>query len=239
VDDVKKTFEKAAPNYDNLAFTRTERLQYIDKREKDIVLSLFNPQKSSLVLDAAAGTGRWTKLLLEKGCIVISVDLAHNMLWELKKKVGSSGILVNADIEHLPFKDGTFDGMLCVRALKYLPHPKTGLLEFSRVSKIGTLLVFETTNPKNPQVWYDALHGSGPKSLFTLRTLQKWLSENDFQVTTCKGFLWVPFMLYERVTNPTLAKLFERLEGLMDNFLPPVFVRSFYYRCVKNDGEAN
>lgn len=111
--------------------------------------------------------------------------------------------------------------------------------KLSRVSTKGALFVFETTNSKNMQIWYDAMRGLTPKSLFNLSTLQIWLPEIDFQVITCKGFLWIPYMLYWWISKPALIKFFGRIEGLMDNFVPPILVRSFYYRCVNSPKDEN
>ena len=231
--EIKNNFDRIALIYDDFAFTRTRGLKYIERREKNIVLSLFNPPEPHLILDAGAGTGRWTKLILEKGCAVISVDLSRSMLLEIKKNICDHSMLVNVDVEHLPFRDESFDGVVCIRVLKYLPNPRALLSEFSRVSRKGAVIVFETLNPRNPQVYYDSLTGHGPKILFSLRILRKWLSEDALQITAAKGFLWIPFMLYERIRKSALVKFFERVENLMDNLFPPVFVRSLYYRCVK------
>jgi len=46
---------------------------------------------------------------------------------------------IRADAEHLPFRDGSFDFILCLDVLEHLNKPRQAILEIYRVLKIGGL----------------------------------------------------------------------------------------------------
>ena len=106
------------------------------------------PVASRRWLDAGCGSGRLSRLLAAKGAIVIAVDAAEEMLKigaQLAAPFGFGERLrfqQVADVASLPFENGSFDGLLCISVLEYLPDPIGCLLEFSRVLRPeGTLLV--------------------------------------------------------------------------------------------------
>lgn len=47
---------------------------------------------------------------------------------------------VAADAQHLPFKDGAFDRVVCTEVLEHIPDDRAGIAELRRVLKSGGLL---------------------------------------------------------------------------------------------------
>ncbi|GAB5506848.1 MAG: hypothetical protein Rhirs2KO_20110 [Rhizobiaceae bacterium] len=92
------------------------------------------------VLDLAAGTGAQSveiaKRVTKSGRVVAtdlspaSVDVAKRRLGALAQDSVSAMV---ADIEALPFDDGTFDAVTCRLGLMFLPRPSVGLAEMRRV----------------------------------------------------------------------------------------------------------
>ncbi|MCS7254231.1 MAG: methyltransferase domain-containing protein [Armatimonadota bacterium] len=80
----------------------------------------------SFVLDVPCGTGRIFQLLSQKGIKFIGADISHAMLLEAmgKPKSHLEGLvgLVVSDAEWLPFKDGTFDAVMCIRFMFHVPR---------------------------------------------------------------------------------------------------------------------
>ena len=53
------------------------------------------------------------------------------------------------DAYALPFADGTFDAVVCVRVVHHLEHPGAVFAEFARVLRPGGVLVLEFANKRN------------------------------------------------------------------------------------------
>lgn len=57
-------------------------------------------------------------------------------------------VQVASDTEHLPFKGGSFDTVLCTQVLEHIPHPWVAATEITRVLKPGGILILSC-----PQYW--------------------------------------------------------------------------------------
>jgi ubiquinone/menaquinone biosynthesis C-methylase UbiE len=76
----------------------------------------FLARGKRFILDLACGIGRDTFCLESHGLSVIGVDAAFNGLWvaqQIKSERGAGAELVAADARHLPFKDGSLEGVYC------------------------------------------------------------------------------------------------------------------------------
>lgn len=64
---------------------------------------------------------------------------------------------INADGEHLPFKDKEFDYIICNQVLEHVEHPETFVYEQSRIAKRGYIetpsLIGEQLFPKKSHKW--------------------------------------------------------------------------------------
>jgi SAM-dependent methyltransferase len=115
-----------------------------------VACELLGPRPDDLVLDFAAGTCWATELLCRVGVRTISVDLSLEMLVRGRERLDTDSRLVfRSDAgfvagrgQCLPFRDGVFDGVLCLNALHHLPSYSTGLAEIYRVLKPGGRAVF-------------------------------------------------------------------------------------------------
>lgn len=86
------------------------------------------------VLDIAAGTGSITRLLVERGHAVVSVDQSREMATEATRR-GATVVLATA--EHLPFADEAFDGLTFGYLLRYVDDVAGCLRELARVVRPG------------------------------------------------------------------------------------------------------
>lgn len=74
------------------------------------------------VLDAPCGTGRLRGVLERRGMRYVGVDVSASMLREARR--GDASGLCLALVDRLPFKDDSFDVVLCCRLLHHLHDPE-------------------------------------------------------------------------------------------------------------------
>jgi SAM-dependent methyltransferase len=107
---------------------------------------------SDLVLDAGCRDGRHVVELVRRfGCRVVGVDLiAANLAWgqETLRRAGDHvrgrSVLVQGDVQRLPFGDGAFSFVWNRDVMIHLPDLEAGLRECRRVLRPGgRMLVFQ------------------------------------------------------------------------------------------------
>jgi ubiquinone/menaquinone biosynthesis C-methylase UbiE len=101
-------------------------------------------EKKSKILDVGTGTGFLALILSELGHEVTGVDLSPRMLEIARKKALESGQRIDfklGDAETLPFKNNSFDAVICRHLLWTLPNPTVAVSEWRRVVKKGGKVV--------------------------------------------------------------------------------------------------
>jgi ubiquinone/menaquinone biosynthesis C-methylase UbiE len=103
-------------------------------------------QKDNLVLDAGCGFGRHSMEFLSRGADVVSMDLDIESLRktrfsmaELKKNgnLSPSFIANVGDALQLPFRDDTFDRIICSEVMEHVNDDNRACEELARVLKKG------------------------------------------------------------------------------------------------------
>jgi ubiquinone/menaquinone biosynthesis C-methylase UbiE len=100
---------------DNLAKDRRIQAAPPSKCAESAALE-FLAREKRFILDLACGIGRDTFCLESRGLSVIGADTAFNGLrvaQQTKSERGADSELVAADARHLPFKDGSLEGVYC------------------------------------------------------------------------------------------------------------------------------
>lgn len=78
---------------------------------------IFKEHKVKKVLDLGCGMGRHSIYLVEAGFCVTACDISDKAVETTKKKASKLGYkidIVTCDMRELPFKDETFDAVLCI-----------------------------------------------------------------------------------------------------------------------------
>ena len=98
---------------------------------------------ASRALDAGCGTGFQAAILAEMGHTVHGVDLSRELLRAARRRLGAAS-LAQADVQALPYRDGSFDvAACCGSTLSYVDDAPRALAELSRVLCPGGRLVVE------------------------------------------------------------------------------------------------
>jgi ubiquinone/menaquinone biosynthesis C-methylase UbiE len=104
---------------------------------------------ASRVLDLGCGTGEMAAALMCRGYEVWGLDIAEPMIHYARQRCGSDRFWVG-DIEHLPFRDSTFDAVVCLGVIEYLDMDERTLHEMWRVLKPGGRAVVSTPSAISP-----------------------------------------------------------------------------------------
>jgi ubiquinone/menaquinone biosynthesis C-methylase UbiE len=134
--------DKEAPIFD-IAFTN----EYEEIVEWQSVYSTFELNRNDLILDAGCGTGRLSERLNHLGCRVVGIDFSIESLKIHKRRTDSK--LVAGNLLCLPFKDKTFDKILCSQVLEHIleyDDAITLLRELKRVLKNNGEVIITTFN---------------------------------------------------------------------------------------------
>jgi ubiquinone/menaquinone biosynthesis C-methylase UbiE len=113
-------------------------------------LDEFSQGKKLSVLDVGCGVGSILELVLERGHAAYGLDITVDMVkraCEVSEKYCSDGsLLLAGDVHDLPFSDKSFDVVLCIGVLQFLPGDRAVLQEINRVVKTGGIAIVSVPN---------------------------------------------------------------------------------------------
>lgn len=115
---------------------RMARLRDLDGYSSEVLTHFLKPQ--GMVLEVGCGEGRNLIFIANKGLKVVGIDINDEYL----KKAKSSVTVAQADARKLPFKDSSFDCVLCSEVLEHLEDPESCVNECRRILKEGGIAVF-------------------------------------------------------------------------------------------------
>jgi ubiquinone/menaquinone biosynthesis C-methylase UbiE len=118
--------------------TLTEQL------EQRAIFSLVGDPSGLRVLDVGCGDGVYAVELSQKGGKVFGLDRSLPMLAAARTRAISSGAgvrLCQGAAQSLPFRDASFDLVLAVTALCWIPEPVVALKEMNRVLRPGGAVI--------------------------------------------------------------------------------------------------
>jgi SAM-dependent methyltransferase len=114
--------------------------------EQPEVWSLIETAPPGRALDAACGTGRHAKHLVELGHDVTGVDLTPEMLQRAAEAVPEARF-IEGDLRGLRAEDAAFDLVVCGLALSHLPQLGPPVAELTRVLRPGGRMVISVLHP--------------------------------------------------------------------------------------------
>ena len=140
-------FNGEAENYDK--WYETKMGAHVDKVETECALSLFKIEPGMHLLDVGCGTGNFSIKLAEQGASVVGVDISREMLSIARKKAEQKRLNIEfkeMDGLSLQFPDETFDGVLSMATIEFIPDYPEMILEMFRVCKKGGSILVGTIN---------------------------------------------------------------------------------------------
>ena len=145
--------EGRAETYDRLIEGNND-LFGIYNHESEVygLVQFYDPRNLELVLDAGCGNGRFLETFPAK-TYKVGLDASLELLIRTKRR-GRGDFLVCGELEHLPFKDGTFSTVISCRVLQHLQRQQEAVVEMCRVTRPGGDVVLELYNTWNPKTLY-------------------------------------------------------------------------------------
>lgn len=135
-EKIAASFHQQAADYDNHISVQKRVVEHLARQVQ--ARSGFRPGS---VLDVGSGTGALLSRLqtVWPDASLYGVDLAYNMCLRTAARLGGEGRchVVNADAEHLPFRDASFDLVVSTSALQWVGSLSNALHEMRRVMKPG------------------------------------------------------------------------------------------------------
>jgi SAM-dependent methyltransferase len=205
------------------------------------------------VLDAGCGEGRHCFGALERGARVVGLDLDRpsleagaRPLRNRAEELGSLGAMLQGDTFHLPFRDASFDRVICSEVMEHVHDFRGAARELARVTRPGGSLAVTiptaTSEHLSLRLGDDYFESPGGHiRIFRPRTLAEGLAAAGF-ATVGVGFahgLHTPYWVlrslmglpradssllvrgYRRfLIRATASRFLERVEGVLNHICP-------------------
>jgi ubiquinone/menaquinone biosynthesis C-methylase UbiE len=176
------------------------------------------------IIDVGCGPGMTAEGILAKGGKFFGVDLSNEMLLECVQIFDSLGTLnlSLSNIKRLPFPKASFDVIICLGVLEYVPELDMVLQELYRILKKDGVLIVSMQNKLSPYRLWDRhvyrsdfvnqmrkrIWGSRSELLLerpnSFQKFQNLLLNNHF---TVKDYLYYNFNLWLRPLDRLFPKL--------------------------------
>jgi ubiquinone/menaquinone biosynthesis C-methylase UbiE len=192
-------FDPVASSFDRHRALPDEVAQEIRRA----ILAAVNAPTRPRLLDIGAGTGRLGRSFVEAGDDYVAVDLSFGMLREFMRKAHDghcrASLLVQANGEQLPFRDGWFDAVMLVQIFGGMQGWRRVVGEARRVLRqSGVLLIGRWLIPpdgideqmkRRVRVLFAEM--SVPHELQSTReNVQQWLEASAAQSTRIIAATW-------------------------------------------------
>lgn len=126
------------------------------RRRIQTVAEYLAPRPEHLILDLGAGEGFVSLALREAfGCRVVALDAAPPILHQgvERESHGSGQVWLLGDGAQLPFRDASFDGLVCSEVLEHVHDDESVVREIARVLKPGGVAALTVPCANYPALW--------------------------------------------------------------------------------------
>jgi ubiquinone/menaquinone biosynthesis C-methylase UbiE len=154
VDAFIEFFNRRAVDYDREYAAETPGGYALRVRRRK-VLDLFD-KAGGTVLDVGCGPGVMVAELVERGCTFRGVDPSADMISIARERFPENDRVsfITGDAARLEFPDNSFDAVLCMGVMDFVPNGQQAIGEMIRVLKPGGTLIITVTNLFSAYSWW-------------------------------------------------------------------------------------
>jgi SAM-dependent methyltransferase len=134
-----RAFEREG--HDALAASYHEFFSLVTALATKPLLDAVGLYAGTRLLDVATGPGALAAEAASRGAHPVGIDLSLQMI-ELARRLYPAIDFREADVEHLPFADNTFDAVVCAFGLGHFPRPEVAVAECVRTLSPGGGIAF-------------------------------------------------------------------------------------------------
>lgn len=149
--------------YDTTAESYDE--QYAEEQQRKYQKALENVDvMGKSVLDVGCGSGLFFSQVAAQASIIVGIDVSRKLLLKAKSQASplQNTHILQADADHLPFRDRFFGAVFAFTVLQNMPKPPQTLRDLKRVAKYGGSVVVTGLKKAFPlEKFMDVLEGSG------------------------------------------------------------------------------
>lgn len=150
----RKSFSKANQvSYWHEVYTRQDFIGLCFRERINTALDWIDKSNLSLnskILDVGCGTGLFVNEIFRRGYKAFGIDYSFEMLESSKNicsiQLDKRAILSQADLESLPFKNSSFDVVVCLGVVAYLLDLDKAFKELVRILKSDGILMLSIVN---------------------------------------------------------------------------------------------
>ncbi|MFQ5566975.1 MAG: methyltransferase domain-containing protein [Paracoccaceae bacterium] len=184
----------------NQAYREQATKRWSTGREHRLLIRLLLGQaRSKTLLNIPSGGGRLSETIAAYTGALVEADIALGQLLYAREQAGpvNNRLWMTASAFHIPFKDGSFDGVVCCRLCHHLPTPverERLVAELLRVARRFVIMTFfDYHSPKNSlRRMRRAFDNKPPKMTMTCQGLSELADDHGAEL----------------VESPALAYLF-------------------------------
>jgi ubiquinone/menaquinone biosynthesis C-methylase UbiE len=141
-------FDELAQSYEGWFATRLGA--FVDRLEKALILALLRPKPGEVILEVGSGTGYYLREVARSGARCVGIEPSAEMLSVAVSRAPAIIDYARGQGESLPFKPGSFDGLLYMTTLEFVQDVDSALREAVRVVRPDGRLVFGVLNADGP-----------------------------------------------------------------------------------------
>jgi SAM-dependent methyltransferase len=130
-----------------------------NRRLVDAILRLLQSPQGARVADLGCGSGVFTDMLRQAGYAATGIDISPRLIAVGRARYPGLD-LREGDAEHLPFADGSLDGVLLSGLVHHFPDPSRLAAEVRRILRPGGRFVAFDPNRMNPFMFLYRDHAS-------------------------------------------------------------------------------
>ncbi|MBG0797428.1 class I SAM-dependent methyltransferase [Methylocystis sp. L43] len=200
-DPHRQKLQSAGLTESYIRWRSSRRGQITDALERQLLLELLGPVAGKALLDVGCGDGSFASELARRGADVTGLDSDPVMIAAAQRRTGIDGVqlrLVEGKAEALPFPDATFDAVVAVAVLCFVPDAERATAEMARVLKPGRRLIIGELGSGSLWAAYRRIRGWLGHPLWraatfhTARELRELLGSAGLDTIKTRGAVYYP-----------------------------------------------